>query len=116
MTAGITSAVADTPITNGVKSKGTGEEGVIILDIRTKHAESTMINDIKTGLRPETGNAKTLPTLLLYDVNGLQLFEKITYLDEYYLTNSEIEVLEKYAERIAKEIPPNSVVLELGSG
>jgi hypothetical protein len=32
------------------------------------------------------------------------------------LTNSEIEVLEKYAERIAKEIPPNSVVLELGSG
>jgi uncharacterized SAM-dependent methyltransferase len=116
MTAGITTA-ADTPvITNGVKTNGSGAQGVVILDIRTKHAESTMIDDIKTGLRPEVGNAKTLPTLLLYDVNGLQLFEKITYLHEYYLTNSEIEVLEKYAGQIAERIPSNAVILELGSG
>jgi uncharacterized SAM-dependent methyltransferase len=67
-------------------------------------------------LRPDAGKEKTLPTLLLYDVDGLKLFEKITYLDEYYLTNAEIEVLETYADNIADRIKPNSIVVELGSG
>lgn len=87
-----------------------------IIDIRKDREEFSILQDIKTGLRPESGNGKTLPTLLLYDVNGLQLFEKITYLQEYYLTNTEIEVLERYAENIAQKIKPNSIILELGSG
>jgi uncharacterized SAM-dependent methyltransferase len=44
-----------------------------------------------------------------------QLFQ-ITYLDEYYLTNAEIDVLERSADDIAKSIPPSSMVVELGSG
>ncbi|KAI5845360.1 hypothetical protein BZA05DRAFT_421439 [Tricharina praecox] len=31
---------------------------------------------------------QTLPTLLLYGAEGLKLFEGITYLEEYYLTNT----------------------------
>jgi uncharacterized SAM-dependent methyltransferase len=34
----------------------------------------------------------------------------------YYLTNAEIEVLETYADKIAERIPPNSIIVELGSG
>lgn len=68
---------------------------------------------IKDGLREEE---KTLPTLLLYDNKGLKLFEDITYLDEYYLTGQEIAVLERHAERIAERIPPDAILLELGSG
>lgn len=63
-----------------------------ILDIRTGATEFDILQDIKKGLRPENGGEKKLPTLLLYDEAGLRLFEKITYLDEYYLTNAEIEV------------------------
>src|ERR1700761_5992716 len=103
-----------------VKDPGTlkplPKSGVTIIDIRKERDEHSILQDIKTGLRPQIGNAKTLPTLLLYDVNGLKLFEKITYLEEYYLTNSEIEVLEKYARQIAERIKPNSIILELGSG
>jgi L-histidine Nalpha-methyltransferase / hercynylcysteine S-oxide synthase len=87
-----------------------------IIDIRPGPTEFDILQGIKRGLRPEDGREKTLPTLLLYDEAGLRLFEKITYLDEYYPTNSEIEVLEKYADRIAERIRPGSVVLELGSG
>merc|ERR1712093_736653 len=43
-------------------------------------------------------------------------FEEITYLDEYYLTNAEIEVLRSYARNIAEAIPSGSMVVELGSG
>lgn len=41
---------------------------------------------------------------------------KITYLEEYYLTNSEIQVLRRSARSIAKVICSGSMVIELGSG
>lgn len=41
---------------------------------------------------------------------------EITYLDEYYLTNNEIEALEKYSKAIAEMISAGSMVIELGSG
>jgi L-histidine Nalpha-methyltransferase / hercynylcysteine S-oxide synthase len=47
---------------------------------------------------------------------GLKLFEEITYLDEYYLTNAEIEALERHATEIAKRLPEGSRLVELGSG
>ena len=57
----------------------------------------------------------TLPTMLLYNELGLQLFEKITYNPHYYLTNSEIDVLTRHAQEIAKIIR-GSTIIELGSG
>lgn len=87
-----------------------------ILDIRRDREEHSLINDIYNGLRPANGGEKRLPTLLLYDEKGLKLFERITYLEEYYLTNAEIEVLERHADAIAKRLQPGSIVLELGSG
>jgi uncharacterized SAM-dependent methyltransferase len=41
---------------------------------------------------------------------------QITYLHEYYLTNAEIDVLERSAAGIANAIPSGAVVVELGSG
>jgi uncharacterized SAM-dependent methyltransferase len=87
-----------------------------IIDIRRDTNEISILEDIKRGLRPKDGEEKTLPTLLLYDEAGLKLFEDITYLDEYYLTGAEIEVLETYADDIAERIQPGSIVVELGSG
>jgi uncharacterized SAM-dependent methyltransferase len=44
------------------------------------------------------------------------LLPQITYLDEYYLTNYEIEVLKKSCDDIAGRIPEGSMLIELGSG
>lgn len=87
-----------------------------IIDIRSDTAGIELKQDILNRLNGSDGGQKTLPTLLLYDEAGLRLFEDITYLDEYYLTEQEIYVLEKYADRIADRIPNDAIVVELGSG
>ncbi|KAG0209502.1 hypothetical protein BGX28_010275 [Mortierella sp. GBA30] len=72
---------------------------------------------ILRGLCPvDKDVSKTIPTMVLYDDRGLQLFDEITYLDEYYLTQEEIDVLERDGDKIVENIPDNSVVVELGAG
>lgn len=89
-----------------------------IIDIRKDGALTPIVDQLRDGLHPEDGAEKKLPTLLLYDEKGLKLFEKITYLEEYYLTGQEIELLERYADRIADRVStkPGSMIIELGSG
>lgn len=87
-----------------------------IIDIRRETDERSIRDDILKGLRKEDGEEKRLPTLLLYDEAGLKLFEQLTYLEEYYLTNAEIDVLEDSADSIAQRIQPGSIIVELGSG
>lgn len=104
-----------------------------IIDIRGEHVEINLKEQIASMFNPEDGPRK-LPTLLLYNERGLQIFEdvcwiyqsyppslllillQITYLDEYYLTNYEIELLRKSSAEIASQIPEDSMVIELGSG
>lgn len=87
-----------------------------IEDIQRGQFGVSLLDEMRTALRPQDGGEKRMPTLLLYDERGLQLFEDITYLDEYYLTSAEIDVLESFAAAIADFIPENCLVLELGSG
>lgn len=103
------------PTSSGQPSK-IAKAGTNIIDIRRVKYEHNILEDIRKGLRPQDGGEKTLPTLLLYDEAGLRLFEKITYLDEYYLTNAEIDVLNRYAQNIANRIQSGSILVELGSG
>ncbi|KAJ1642148.1 hypothetical protein LPJ64_005974 [Coemansia asiatica] len=67
---------------------------------------------------PEDGTSlnRSLPLVLLYDNKGLELFDRITYLPEYYLTDCEIEVLKSNIREIVAEIPDGSDVIELGCG
>ncbi|KAI9693514.1 MAG: hypothetical protein M1820_009202 [Bogoriella megaspora] len=111
------SGVADghTP-SHGHYTKPKDKVEVPIIDIRRDRTSESMRDEILNGLRQENGMEKRLPTMLLYDEAGLRLFEQITYLDEYYLTNAEIEVLNTYADQIAQRIPDGSMVIELGSG
>ncbi|KAK4174027.1 C-type lectin protein [Triangularia setosa] len=97
------------------KLSGVFSSKVDIIDIRRVEVETNLKADIVSQFCPKDGPRK-LPTLLLYDERGLQLFEKITYLEEYYLTNDEIQVLESSAADIASNIPSGSMVIELGSG
>jgi uncharacterized SAM-dependent methyltransferase len=94
----------------------TYEGNVSILDIRREEIESSILSEMKDMLRSAAGKEKRMPTMLLYDEQGLKLFEEITYLDEYYLTNAEIEVLRHYAHHIAERIKEGSQIIELGSG
>ncbi|GAQ40421.1 hypothetical protein AtubIFM55763_003232 [Aspergillus tubingensis] len=91
-------------------------KGVDIVDIRQNDVKFSLVNDIQRGIDPPAGTCRSMPTMLLYDAQGLKLFEDITYLEEYYLTNAEIDVLRTHAKRIVERIPDNAQLLELGSG
>lgn len=89
---------------------------VEIVDIHRNDVELSLVNEIRKGLNPPEGTPRSLPTMLLYDAQGLKLFEEITYVDEYYLTNAEIEVLQNHSKKIVERVPENAQLLELGSG
>ena len=93
-----------------------GSDPPAIIDIRRGTLDYGIVEQMRDMLHPRENGEKQLPTLLLYDEAGLKLFEDITYLDEYYLTNAEIEVLEKHADEITAHIQSGSTVVELGSG
>ena len=59
---------------------------------------------------------KTLPCKFFYDAQGSALFERICEVPEYYLTRTEIAILEEYAGAIAGHIGAHCRLIELGSG
>ncbi len=69
--------------------------------------------DVLHGL---LGSPKTLPAKLFYDAEGARLFEQICALDEYYLTRSELEILDRYVGEIAELAGPRCALVEYGSG
>ena len=86
-----------------------------VIDIRRNEIDFDLVDDINKGLQAPKGE-KCLPSMIFYDEKGLRLFEAITYLDEYYPTNTEIAVLEEHADEIAENIRHGAQVVELGSG
>ena len=70
--------------------------------------------DIRDGLTKE--GQKEIPSKYLYDDLGSHLFESITLLPEYGLTNADARLARKYAAEIADSTPPPVAVAELGSG
>lgn len=59
---------------------------------------------------------KALPSRFLYDARGSALFEQITTLDEYYLTRTEIGLLERHAGEMAALVGAGASLIEFGSG
>lgn len=62
-------------------------------------------------------NHKSIPTYILYDKKGLQLFDQITQLDdEYYLTGAELDILIRRSDEMVDRLQDGSVIFELGAG
>ncbi len=59
---------------------------------------------------------KTISPKYFYDENGSQLFEKITELPEYYLTDAELEIMREYVDEMARLIGRQASLIEFGSG
>ena len=68
--------------------------------------------DVLVGLSLEP---KDLPPKWFYDERGSELFDEITRLPEYYLTDREREILSCHADEIVASVHADTLV-ELGSG
>jgi dimethylhistidine N-methyltransferase len=74
---------------------------------------SDFISDAIAGL---SSNPRTLPYKYFYDERGAALFQKICDLPEYYITRTEIDILDRNRAEIASHLGPNIELIGLGTG
>ncbi len=71
------------------------------------------LNEIVDGL---SGSQKTISPKYFYDERGSQLFDDITRLPEYYLTNTELGIMRDNIDEIAALVGKQASLIEFGSG
>jgi dimethylhistidine N-methyltransferase len=77
-------------------------------------ASAAFLHDVIEGL---SARPKRLPPKYFYDEIGSKLFEQITELPEYYLTRTELSILQTHASDIVALLPARKTALiEFGSG
>ena len=59
---------------------------------------------------------KTISPKYFYDERGSQLFDQITELPEYYLTDAELEIMREYVDEMTALIGKTASLIEFGSG
>jgi dimethylhistidine N-methyltransferase len=59
---------------------------------------------------------KELPSKYFYDDVGSRLFEQICGLDEYYLTRTELSIMQERMDEIVSMLGPGCLLMEYGSG
>jgi dimethylhistidine N-methyltransferase len=69
--------------------------------------------DVLAGLRCRP---RQLPCKYFYDALGSRLFDAICELPEYYLTRTELAIMEQHAEEMAEALGPRCLLIEYGSG
>jgi dimethylhistidine N-methyltransferase len=77
-------------------------------------AESTdFLSDVIAGLSSEP---RTLPCKYFYDERGAALFQRICELPEYYITRTEVDILDRHRAEIATHLGPQINLIGLGTG
>src|SRR6266702_6268487 len=76
-------------------------------------ASSDFLSDVIAGLSSEP---RTLPSKYFYDERGATFFQKICELPEYYITRTEIDILDQNRADIASRLGPNIELIGLGTG
>ena len=74
---------------------------------------ATLLTDVLEGLGR---SPKEIPCKYFYDERGSHLFDKITELEEYYLTRTELAIIHGAVDEMAAALGPGCLVLEYGSG
>ena len=81
--------------------------------LETEPAVSEFLTDVLAGLSSEP---RTLPCKYFYDARGAALFQKICELPEYYITRTEIDILDRHRADIAEQLGPQVQLIGLGTG
>ena len=76
-------------------------------------ATSDLLSDVIAGL---SSDPRALPCKYFYDERGAALFQKMCELPEYYITRTEIDILDRHRAEIASQIGSNVELIGLGTG
>ncbi|MCO4810513.1 MAG: L-histidine N(alpha)-methyltransferase [Gammaproteobacteria bacterium] len=75
-----------------------------------------MAKEIEALLAGLSKPQKSIAPKYLYDETGSGLFEEITTLPEYYLTSTELGIMDSHIDEIAATVGPQASLIEFGSG
>jgi dimethylhistidine N-methyltransferase len=89
------------------------ENGAALTLVDLKPDQVDMRAEVLDGL---AAVPKALPPKFFYDERGSALFEQITGLDDYYLTRTEVAILQEHRVSIAEAVGAESFLIEYGSG
>ncbi len=88
--------------------------GTASLDHAIAHpVDEAFRHDIIAGL---TAERKATPPIWFYDREGSELFDQITFLEEYYPARAETAILEAIGPQLRSEIGLHRCVVEFGAG
>jgi len=73
----------------------------------------SFLSDVMAGLQ---ASPRRISSKYFYDADGSDLFEQICELEEYYVTRTELGVLQEFGSQMAAAMGANTVVVEFGSG
>ena len=80
---------------------------------RQREESARLLPDVIKGLHQPI---KQLSPIWFYDERGSQLFDAICETPEYYLTCTELSIMDKHASAMARAIGAHAMLLEYGSG
>ena len=95
----------------GVTSNSTGKTRLELYDFEPQRR--TFRDEVLHALRDAR---KELPSKYFYDDVGSRLFEQICELDEYYLTRTELSIMQERMHEMVSQLGPDCLLIEYGSG
>ena len=99
--------ITDGSISNNTKFESNNDKSQLSSE------NQIFLDEVLEGLnKPQ----KSLPCKYFYDEKGSQLFEDICELDEYYVTRTELALLEDIKKELAEMIGSRSTIIEPGAG
>jgi dimethylhistidine N-methyltransferase len=81
--------------------------------LETAPAKSSFLMETIAGL---SRSPRTLPCKFFYDERGAQLFQKICELPEYYITQTELQILRLHSAEMAAALGEKVELIGLGTG
>lgn len=75
--------------------------------------ERSFADEIISGLNSKQ---KTISSKFFYDLRGSELFDKICTIPEYYLTRTEVKILNSISDELSSILGSGFRIVELGSG
>ncbi|MGH8193273.1 MAG: L-histidine N(alpha)-methyltransferase [Woeseiaceae bacterium] len=78
--------------------------------------DESVTNDLAEILHGLGQTQKVLSPKFFYDERGSRLFDEITELPEYYLTRTELSIMQEHVDEVALLIGPEASLIEFGSG
>jgi dimethylhistidine N-methyltransferase len=95
------------------KHPGDGDEAHLQFFADYEPPKDDFLADVLEGLgRPQ----KSLSPKYFYDQKGSALFDEICRTPEYYITRTELELLDRVLPEVAGMVGPEAIVIEWGSG